>query len=132
MPSYANQCVPLFRPGQDITVSCDVPLAGKTFVAIKANQAAQAVTGLAEVVQATAAAKPFGVLAHDGAADEVVDCIRSGVVPMIAAGALQSGQGVEVGAAGKPAVLAAGIRVGTVMFNAADGAEVFIALELGA
>jgi hypothetical protein len=132
MPTYANQCVPLFRPGQDITVSCDVPLAGKTFVSIKANQAAQSVTGLAEVVQCAAAAKPFGVLAYDGAADEVVDCIRSGVVPMIAGGALQSGQGVEVGANGQPVVAASGVRIGTVMFNAGAGAEVFIALELGA
>jgi len=54
------------------------------------------------------------------------------VVPMIAGGALQSGQGVEVGAAGQPVVLASGQRVGTVMFNAGAGAEVFIALELGA
>jgi hypothetical protein len=132
MPTYANQCVPLFRPGQDITCSCDVALSGKTFVSIKANQAAQSVTGLAEVVQTTAAAKPFGVLAHDGAIDEPVDVIRSGVVPMVAGAALQSGQGVEVGAAGAPVLLASGQRVGTVMFNAANGAEVFIALELGA
>lgn len=125
MPA-ANQCIPLFQPGQEITVSPTAPVVGKRFVAISGNGAGD----LIRVAHATAAGRAFGVVLYDQVADQPVPMLREGILPVTAVGAITAGQQVQVGAGGRAAPFAAGIAVGTATADAADAADCFVALEL--
>ena len=63
----ANECIPLFRPGADITCQTTVAVIGKRFVDISATR--DATTGLIKVAPAAASTtiKAFGVAAYDQA-----------------------------------------------------------------
>ena len=68
----ANECIPLYRPGADVTCVTTGAVTGKTFVA----QSAALTTGLISVATATAAGAVFGVAAYDAASGARVAVIR--------------------------------------------------------
>ncbi|MEU4781034.1 DUF2190 family protein [Micromonospora sp. NPDC023633] len=124
----ANECIPFYEPGRRITGHATAAVTGCRFVGISGNRQAD---GSISVAHATAAGKAFGVAAYDAATGEKVGILRGSgfIVPVTAAAALTAGQGVEVGANGQAAVLAAGIRVGTVVTAAGAGTLAQIALD---
>lgn len=119
-----NPCQPLYAEGRNITGRASAAVTGKRFVAISGN----ATDGIPACSPATAAGRIFGVAGYDGAAGETFPVIRKGVVPVTASGAIAAGDEVEVAAAGKAATHAAGVAVGEALFDAADGADAFVAL----
>lgn len=121
-----NVALPYFKAGQDVTGSATVALTGKRFVAIAAGGR----PGAPAIGAAVAGAKPFGVLGHDVAKDGHVHVLRGGIVPVTAGADLTAGTEVEVGADGKAVAKTSGIAVGTVIANAATGADAAIALSL--
>lgn len=122
----ANAAIPYFKAGQDVTGTATAALTGKRFVAIAAGGR----PGAPAIAAATAAKKPFGVLGHDIAEGGHVHVLRGGIVPVTAGGDLVAGAEVEVGADGKAVTKTSGVAVGTVIANAATGADAAIALSL--
>ena len=68
----ANECVPLYSPGQDITAVTTGAVVGKTFV----DYSAALTTGLVSVNTATAAGKVAGVAVYDAASGARVAVTR--------------------------------------------------------
>lgn len=124
----ANECIPLFRPGADITCQTTGAVTGKTFVDISATRDAS--TGLIKVATATAAGRSFGVAAYDAASGGRVPVIRGkgSIVPVTAGGTIAFGAQIEVGASGRPVTLAAGVAVGRAVEAGTNGADVFVEL----
>ena len=126
-----NQCIALFEPGDDITMVADATIAGCTFVSPKANNVVDITTGLQKCVQATAAIRPLGVLHGDAVQGNTRKVIRGNkIVPITAGAAIQSGQAIEVGTAGKAIPVATGIPVGIAYTNAANGELCYVAINL--
>lgn len=123
-------CSPFFLPGQDHTCHADAAVIGCRLVSIK--PAVNEVDSMPRIQHTGAAARAYGVAARDKAVGEKVMVFRSGVVPIETAGVIAHGAGVEAAADGKIVTLAAGVRVGTCLADAANGAQAKIALELGA
>lgn len=123
-------CLPFSQPGQNPTCVANGAVIGCRFVSVKTG--VNEVNGLAQVSHTAAAARAFGVSARDVATTEALLVYRSGEVPILCAGALSHGQGVEAGANGVAVPLASGVRLGTVMADAPDATLAHIALELGA
>lgn len=125
----ANECIPLYRPGQDVTATAGAAITGKTFVDITA--ALDAADGtLPTVSPATGASKVFGVAARDAAKDDRVPVIRGAkvIIPVTAGGTIAVGEEVEVGSAGKAVKLASGVAVGRALTAGASNSDVFIEL----
>jgi hypothetical protein len=122
----ANECVPLFRPGGDVTANTTAAVVGKTFVDISATRSA--VTGLVQVATATAAGRVFGVASLDAASGTRLVVIRNkgAIVPVTAGGTIAFGAAVEVGTAGKAVTLASGVAVGRAVEAGTNGNDVFI------
>lgn len=78
---------------------------------------------------ATAAAYALGVADMDGDSGNTIPVIVSGTAKVLSAAAIAKGAAVEVGAAGKAATLAAGIKVGRAL-EAAGGANEVIEVLL--
>jgi hypothetical protein len=119
-----NVCQPLYNEGRNITGRASAAVTGKRFVRISGNST----DGVPAVAHATAAERVWGVSGYDAAEDAILPVIRKGVVPVTAEGALSADDEVEVGTAGKATVLDTGVAVGVVLFDAADGDDVMIAL----
>lgn len=119
---------PFFLPAHDVTLRASVGVTGCRFVDL--DPALNEVEGLAQTRHCPAATKAFGVSARTTPAGGNVMAFRDGVVEVTTTGAVGHGDGVEVGADGTAVVLAAGVRVGTCMADAAGGAKAKIALEL--
>lgn len=137
----ANTCIPLFKPGQDITGHCSAAVVGKTFLDIAATiQSGPAITTVnlpttydgGNIVVKTCAAKkhPIGVAAYDRAEGEKVPILRGSglVVPVTAGGAITAGEEVESNATGLAIKLAAGVAAGKAINTAAEGEDVFVSL----
>lgn len=123
----ANECIPLYRPGHDLTAVTTGAVTGKTFV----DYSAGITTGLPSVNTATAAGKVAGVAAFDAASGARVSFMRGKgmVVPMTCgAGGVTALAEVEVGANGRPVTFSAGVKVGRALSTAAAGAEILIEL----
>lgn len=122
----ANECIPLYRPGNDVTCVTTAAVTGKTFVA----QSAAMTTGLISVAPATAAGAVFGVASYDAASGARVAVIRGSksIVPVTAGGTIAYGAEVEVGAGGKAVTLAAGVAVGVAVSAGANNADVYVSL----
>jgi hypothetical protein len=123
----ANECVPFYRPGHDLTAVTTGAVVGKTFV----DYSAAMTTGLPSVNTATAAGKVAGVAAYDAASGARVAVIRGKglILPMTCgAGGVTALAEVEVGAAGKPVTFSAGVKVGRALSTAAAGADIKIEL----
>lgn len=139
----ANDCIPLFRPGADLTAEASAGVTGKRVVKISAAPAsgpllATTADGANIKVNHCAGATevPFGISKYDAASGAKVGVIREGVVPVTSGAAVTAGQQVMADANGKvvPYVYAGaavpipiGIAVTTV--GGAD-LDVFVALKL--
>lgn len=121
-------CVPFHLPGNEITGHANVAVIGCRFVVV--TPAVNEVDGNVQVSPAGAGVKPFAVAGRDKAAGAKVLLYRDGIVPVEAGAALAHGQFIETDAVGRAIPLAAGVRCGTVLADAANGAQAQIALEL--
>jgi hypothetical protein len=137
----ANECIPFYKPGEDITAQAGAAVVGKTFAKISANRqsgptepANTAVVptdgGNYLVVQCTAAARAIGVFAYDAASGDKVKVIRGGIVPVTAGATITFGQEVECDAAGKAIPFSAGIKLGVAMTGASAAGDAEIALNV--
>lgn len=124
----ANECIPLFRPGADVTCLTTGAVTGKTFVDISATR--DATTGLFKVATAAAASKALGVAAYDAASGARVPVIAGPghIVPVTARGAITAGAEVEVGGTGGIVTLASGKAVGKALETGSNGNDCFIEL----
>lgn len=120
----SNACVPMYEPGKDVTCKATANVTGKRFVAISGN----GTKPNPSAAHCAAGAKAFGVAAYDAATGDEFPIKRQGIVPVLAAAAITANQEVEVGANGQAIVKAAGIAVGRAIFDAANGAVVYVDL----
>lgn len=124
----ANECIPLYRPGADLTALTTGAVTGCTFVDISATRDTS--TGLVKIATATAAGKTFGVAAYDAASGAKVSVIRNkgAIVPVLFGGTVAAGAEVEVGSGGKAVVLASGSPRGRAIETGANNVVSFIEL----
>ena len=125
----ANECIPFYAPGQDVTVQTTAAVKGKTFVNITGALDPAAGT-LAKAATATAAGPVIGVAAYDAASGARVPLIRGTgrVIPVTAGGAIAVGDEVEVGAGGKAVKLAAGKAVARAWSAGVNNGDVAVSL----
>jgi hypothetical protein len=125
----ANESIPLYRPGADLTATAGGAVTGKTFVDISAAVSASAGTP-ATVITATAAGLSVGVASRDTASGAKVQVIRGkgSVVPVTAGGTIAVGAEVEVGTSGRAITIASGKARGRAWSAATVGTDVFIEL----
>jgi hypothetical protein len=124
----ANECIPLYRPGQDITATAGAAITGCRCVAHSAGRSAT--TGLTTVTHATAAGNIAGVSAYDAANGARVAILRGKglTVPITAGGAIAALAEVEVGTAGKVVTKAAGVAIGKAIETGTLDAPVMVEL----
>lgn len=124
----ANECIPLFRPGADITCLTTGAVTGKTFVDVSATR--DATTGLIKVATAAAGAKAFGVAAYDAASGARVPVISGPgqIVPVTARATIAFGAEVEVGGTGGVITLATGKAVGKAVEAGTNGNDILVEL----
>ena len=122
----ANECIPLYRPGLDVSAVTTAAVTGKTFV----DWSAGITTGLPSVAPATAAGKVAGVAAYDAASGARVAVIRGKgqIVPVTAGGTIAALAEVEVGTGGKVVTSASGVKVGRALSAGASNADCFVEL----
>ena len=134
----ANECIPYFDAGEDVSARAEAAVTGKRFVMISDPQDGSAAAmgldsaasgGLVVCSHATAATKPFGVASYDAAINGRFYVIRGQkIVPVRAGANITAGQQVEVGTNGQAIPLASGIAVGVAVDSASSGADCPIAL----
>ena len=131
----ANDCIPFYRPGQDVTAQCSAAVTGKRFVKISGNRTSG--PGLAAtsegsnylVAPAAAGDRAFGVAKFDAPINAKVGVIVSGaIVPVRTGAALTAGQEVQSDATGQAIPLAAGKALGLAVNGAASAADVEVLL----
>jgi hypothetical protein len=133
----ANECIPYFDAGEDISAEAEAAVTGKRFVDISDPQDGPANMGLdttasgglIQVSHAAAGGKVLGVASYDAAAGGRLYVIRGKKVLPVKAGAnITAGNAVEVGTNGQAIPLASGIAVGIAVDSASSGADCPIAL----
>lgn len=135
----ANECIPYYDDGDELTATCTAAVTGKRCVDISGDiesgpgLSATTEGGNIQVAHATAAGTIIGVASYDAALGAKTTVLRGpGIVLPITAGAsITAGEEVEVGANGTVIPLAAGIAVGKAFADAANGADAMIALYDG-
>lgn len=127
----ANECIPLFRPGQDVTATASAGVTGKRLVDWTGYFSSAAPSTLPTVAHATAAGKVAGVAAYDAASSSRVAVIRGKgqIVPITSLGAITAGVECEVGTGGKVTTFSAGVKVGRAL-SATTGADQDCFVEL--
>ena len=122
----SNECIPLYRPGRDVTAVTTTAVVGKTFVL----WSAALTTGLPSVATATAAGKVSGVAAYSAASGARVAVIRGAglILPVTAGGTIAALAEVEVGATGRAVTIASGVAVGRALSAGTSGNECIIEL----
>ena len=112
-----NQCVPFFKPGQDVSGYYPAPAGGKRFVSTATGgRGSQPYTQIAP-----AAGPVFGVSSQDAVAGDTHLVFVGGIVPVIAGANLSPNTQVEVGADGTAVPLTTGVAVGYVVAGATTG-----------
>jgi hypothetical protein len=124
----ANECIPLFRPGGDLTGLATAAITGKRLVQVSATR--DATTGLLKVAHATAAGRALGVAVKDTASGDRLSIVSGpGVIaPVTAGGTIAFGAEVEVGTSGQVVTLASGKAVGFAVEAGTNGNDIFIRL----
>lgn len=125
----ANECIPAYRPGADVTAIAGGAITGKTFVNVSAALDVAAGTPVT-VVTATAAGLTFGVASRDTASGAKLHVLRNPgeIVPVTAGGNIALGAEVEVGANGRAVTLDSGRARGRALSAGTSGNDVFIEL----
>ena len=123
----ANECIPVYEPGTQLSVTAGGAITGKTFVDISAALSATNGT-LMTVVTATAAGKVMGVAAYDIASGARGRVIGEGIVPVTAGGNIAVGAEVEVGSNGKAVTISSGRAVARALTAGSADADVIVKL----
>lgn len=146
----ANDCIPYYRPGEDITARAGAAVTGKRVVACSVTPVSG--PGLATTAEgsnvnvipcAGATLVPFGVAKYDQATvGGKVGVIREGVVPITAGGTVTAGQSVMADSTGRVityvgpvttttvALPSVPLVVGVALNDATVGLDCMIALQL--
>lgn len=145
----ANDCIPYYRPGEDITGHVTADVIGKRVVRISATPTTG--PGLAATAEganvrvapcAGATQQPFGVSKYDALAGAKVGVIREGVVPVTAGASVSAGDLVMADATGRvityvgpittnaAALLSLPYVVGQALNDATVGNDCMVALKL--
>lgn len=124
----ANEAIPLFRPGADVTCLTTGAVTGKTFLDVSATT--DATTGLTKVATCGAGVKAYGVAAYDAASGARVPVLTGpGLHVYVTAGATVAfGVEVEVGTGGKAITLASGKAVGKALAAGTNNNDLLIKL----
>lgn len=132
----ANECIPLYRPGQDLTGVASGAIIGKTFVKVASalvagNPVANTNATLLGVSTATAGAKVFGVAVNDAASGSRLPVIHGPghVVPVTSGAAVEAGAEVESNASGQAVTLTTGKSAGVALSTTTgSGQDLFVQL----
>lgn len=126
----ANECIPLFRPGQDVSATASAAVTGKRFVDWTGYFSLTTPSTLPTAAHATAAGKIAGVAAYDAASGSRVAIIRGKgqIVPVTAAGSITAGAELEVGTAGKATTFSAGVKVGRALSAGSTDTDMWVEL----
>ncbi len=133
----ANDCIPIYRPGEDVTGRASAAITGKRFLKISGNRtsgpglSATAEGGLYQVAPCDAASHPVGVAKYDAASGKNVGIISTGVVPVTCGATITAGQAVQSDATGQAIPLAAGVKAGVAMSAGVTASDVEIKLTIG-
>jgi predicted transcriptional regulator len=124
----ANETIPLFRPGNDLTAVTTTAVTGGRMVELTATRST--VDGLMRVGTATAAGRALGVAVTDAASGARVAVIAAAgvIVPVQAGGTIAFGAQVEVGTLGQVVTIASGVAVGRAVEAGTNGNPVMIRL----
>ena len=126
----ANECIPLYRPGGDLTAIVGAGgVTGKTFVNISAAVDPAAGT-VATVVTAAAAGLTVGVASRDAAVGAKLHVLRNPgvIVPVTAGGNIAVGAEVEVGSNGRAVTIASGKPRGRAWTAGSNNNDVYVEL----
>lgn len=131
-----NECIPFYRPGQDLTGKASVALTGKRLCAVSGNRTGG--PGLSTDLQnvyvvglPAAGGRVLGVVGYDVPANGLVPIKWEGVLPIKAGAAINAWQEVMTDAAGQvvPFIVAGGNQpCGVCLTGAANGADAEIRL----
>lgn len=125
----ANECIPAYRPGADVTATASGAVTGKTFVDITGALNVANGTPIT-VATATGAASSVGVASRDTASGGKLHVLRGKglVLPVTAGGTIALGAEVEIGSSGRAVTLASGKARGRAWSAGTSGNDVFIEL----
>ena len=128
----ANESIPLFRPGQDISATASAAVVGKRFVAWTGGLLPlTSPKTLPTAAHATAAGQVAGVSSYDAPTIGSRFAIQRGsglVVTVTAGGNFAALSEVEVGANGKAVVKGAGVAVGRALSAGSTDTDCFVEL----
>lgn len=132
----ANECIPLYELGYDLTALAGAAITGKTFVKVSSalspgSPAARTDFTSVGVVTATAGVKTLGVAAYDAASGARVAVIGGPgtVVPVTCRAAVTAGTDVESNASGQAITRTTGTPVGHALTTTAGaGQDLFVKL----
>lgn len=127
----ANECIPLFRPGADISATTTGAVTGKRCVAHSAALTTGTVNaGLPQVATAAAGLGIAGVAAYDAASGARVAVIRGArtILPITAGATVTALSEVEVGTNGRVINKASGVAIGRALSGGAVDTDVMVEL----
>lgn len=130
----ANDLIPYFRPGQDVTGLCTAAVTGKRFVKISGNRtsgpglSATAEGSVYRIAHANAD-RAIGVSKYDAPINGMCGVARGGIVPVTSGAAITAGAEVQADANGKAITLAAGKSLGVAM-SGVGGADLDVEVAL--
>ena len=143
----ANECVPYYKPGSDITGEAQEAIIGMRFVSIDGSVdpgwQPEGLKGNADLVGASSTANVVPIV-QTGAGEDAVgvaqrDCADGGLVtflnepgmvlPVRAGAAIVPGAAVQSDATGRAITLAAGVRLGRA-WSRTTAADQIVAVEL--
>lgn len=134
----ANECVPYYEPGGNLTGECKGAVVGKRFLKLDASidpgwqpegLKSTAAPNVVPVLQAGAGEHSLGIAQQDKASGALVTIlgVPGGVYPVTAGGAITPGATVQVGTGGKAVARTTGIAVGQALSKTtADGQTVAV------
>jgi hypothetical protein len=125
----ANEAVPLFRPGSDVTCLTTGAVTGKRIV--DTTTTVDATTGMIKVAHCAAGVRGWGVAAYDAGSGARVPVIAGpGTIVHVTSGAaITVGAEVEVGTTGRVITLASGKAVGKAL-STVGGADLDVLVRL--
>ena len=115
-----NDCVPFFKPGQDVTGNLSVSMPAKHCV----RSVSGGRGGLTHIGRPGAGEAILGVLGRDGILGENRHVLVGGIVPIVTSADVKAGDQLEVTATGTVIPRTTGIAVGYATADAASGGAV--------
>lgn len=126
----ANECIPLFDPGQNVSATASSAVTGKRLVDWTGYLSLTTPSTLPTAAHATAAGKVAGVASYDAASGARFAILRGKgkIVPITASTAITAGAEVEVATGGKVVTYSAGVKVGRALSTGSTDTDCFVEL----